>query len=157
MRQFRFQATLLSITITMVSIGWYVSVALAGGHELPLRHTDEGEDLRVCTTCHAIDDETFPYRIFDHTNAFVKRHGRRASQNEAVCNMCHQQRFCTDCHAVGTELKPSLKNHGDPKRSMPHRGDYLTRHRIDGRIDPVQCFGCHGNPKTQRSCRPCHG
>jgi hypothetical protein len=32
----------------------------------------------------------------------------------------------------------------------------LTRHRIDGRINPTKCFRCHGAPKTARSCTPCH-
>jgi hypothetical protein len=26
---------------------------------------------------------------------------------------------------------------------MPHTGDYLSRHRIDGRLDPVSCRRCH--------------
>jgi hypothetical protein len=39
---------------------------------------------------------------------------------------------------------------------MPHRGDYVTRHRIDGRIDPTACFRCHGSPKRAKLCASCH-
>jgi hypothetical protein len=28
---------------------------------------------------------------------------------------------------------------------MPHRGDYLGQHPIDGRVDPGSCVRCHGN------------
>lgn len=158
MRPFGFIGIFYRFSLAAVLIGAWVATASAGGFRLPSRHVDEGENLRVCSTCHESDaDDTFPYRIFDHTASFVERHGRRAAQNEAVCGLCHPQRFCSDCHGVRNELKPSQKYHANPRRRLPHRGDYLTRHRIDGRIDPVSCFRCHRSPKTQRSCRPCHG
>jgi hypothetical protein len=71
--------------------------------------------------------------------------------------MCHQPSYCDTCHGVGVELKPSLKNQTRTNRRMPHRGDYLSRHRIDGRMDPVSCLRCHANRKTAKTCRPCHG
>jgi hypothetical protein len=157
MRPYRFQGMLPIIIFVVMLICGQVTIAAAGGFTLPPRHPDEGENLRTCTACHEIEDETFPFRRYDHNGAFVKRHGSHAAQNEAVCAMCHRRSFCSDCHAVGNELKPSLKTHGTPLRSMPHRGDYLTRHRIDGRINPAECFRCHGSSRNQRSCRSCHG
>jgi hypothetical protein len=71
--------------------------------------------------------------------------------------MCHQQQFCDECHGVRVEEKPSAKNKTSTFRRTPHRGDYLSRHRIDGRVDPTSCFRCHGNPKTAETCAPCHG
>ena len=56
-----------------------------------------------------------------------------------------------------SELKPSLRNQSDTFRRMPHRGDFLTRHRIEGKIDPTSCFRCHGNPRASQVCAPCHG
>jgi hypothetical protein len=71
--------------------------------------------------------------------------------------MCHKQSACDECHGVWVELKPSLKDQTSNYRRMPHRGDYLSRHAIDGRINPASCYRCHGNPETARTCRPCHG
>jgi hypothetical protein len=28
---------------------------------------------------------------------------------------------------------------------------------MDGRINPISCFRCHGNPKSSRTCIRCHG
>jgi hypothetical protein len=134
----------------------YVSSALAGSYNVPLSHSAEEENLSICTQCHEAKDKEFPFKRFNHTKTFISHHSTVAKQNENVCAMCHRQSFCSDCHAVGIELKPSVKNHTAAKQSMPHRGDYLTRHRIDGRIDPTGCFSCHGSPKAQRSCSKCH-
>jgi hypothetical protein len=38
---------------------------------------------------------------------------------------------------------------------MPHRGDYITQHQIDGRINPAPCFRCHGRRNNER-CAECH-
>jgi hypothetical protein len=151
----RFKGIMLILIIAALPV-IHVSASLAGSYDVPLRHTSEGDNLSLCTQCHEAKDEKFPYKRFDHTRSYIDHHGDTAKQNENVCNMCHKQSFCNDCHAVGIELKPSVKNHTATKQIMPHRGDYLTRHRIDGRIDPTRCFGCHGSPKTQRSCSQCH-
>ncbi len=55
------------------------------------------------------------------------------------------------------DLAVGSSNQNDPFRRTQHRGDYLSRHRIDGRMDPVSCRRCHGNPKSTVSCKPCHG
>jgi hypothetical protein len=117
----------------------------------------EGEDLRNCLECHERGDGTIPYDRFVHTMFFAENHRQPAVQHSDVCNLCHRASFCSDCHGVGGELKPSIKNQSDTDRRMPHRGDYVTRHQIDGRINPAACYRCHGNPKTAASCKPCHG
>lgn len=144
------------VLMTAVLAGWWVSIAMAGAYNLPVRHSNEGQNLHICTGCHEADDEKFPYKRFDHSQSFIDHHSNAAAQNEDVCAMCHHRSFCSDCHGVGIEIKPSVKNHTETKRTTPHRGDYRTRHRIDGRIDPTRCFSCHGSPKTQRSCSQCH-
>ena len=111
----------------------------------------------VCTDCHDSQDETFVWEQFNHSVYFARQHKLQANQHEQVCTKCHQRNFCSNCHATRVELKPSLKNQSETFRTMPHRGDYLTRHRIDGRIDPTSCFRCHGNPKTVVTCNKCHG
>lgn len=146
---------LLIIAITMAAAA--VQTGWANSYELPLRHTDEGEDLRNCLACHESDDESFPYQRFKHTLFFGEKHGKVARSSRRVCEMCHNPSYCSDCHAVRAGVKPSAKRHTDPRFRAPHRGDYLTRHRIDGRLNPTKCFRCHGRPKSARTCAPCHG
>ena len=149
--------TPIAILIIVMLMCSYAGFAIADAYKIPLHHPDEGEDLKNCMGCHDADDPEFPYQRFDHTPQFPGHHGNTARQNASVCNMCHDQQFCTDCHGVGVALKPSVKKHNAIRQNMPHRGDYLSRHRIDGRIDPTSCFRCHGSPRTQRSCQACHG
>ncbi len=142
-----------------------VAAALAGcaalhsSYELPAAHPDELEPgPPVCSDCHEPDGGPVAYARFDHTPAFAAgAHRLAAGQKEAVCSLCHQPSLCNGCHADAVELKPSARDPGGTRRAYPHRGDYLTRHRIDGRVDPASCFRCHGNPKASASCRPCHG
>jgi hypothetical protein len=131
--------------------------ASGGAFQLPLVHPEEGEDLRHCLDCHDSEESDFPFERFSHGLLFGEDHGGSARGNRAVCAMCHQERYCSDCHGMRQGLKPSLKNSTASRRRMPHRGDYLTRHRIDGRIDPTACFRCHGSPRKAKLCAPCHG
>jgi hypothetical protein len=125
--------------------------------QLPLQHPEEEGDLRRCSQCHDTERGAFPYRRYEHTPLFGDKHRLTAIGSQRVCEMCHQPSFCTDCHGAGAGLRPSFKRHGDTRRRMPHRGDYLTRHRIEGRLRPSKCFRCHGRPKAAATCRPCHG
>jgi hypothetical protein len=146
--------TLLAVLLLVAACA-----GLQSSHTLPARHPDAAElsvAPKVCTDCH--DRGTaLAYERYVHTADFGKNHRAEATQGEAICALCHQTSFCNDCHATRIELKPSLKNQTETYRSMPHRGDYLSRHRIDGRVDPTSCFRCHGNPKTAQTCVSCHG
>lgn len=127
---------------------------------LPVSHpveADIGQQPPICVDCHEPRGDTLVLDQFNHTATFGDQHKRPAYQHEQVCSMCHQRSFCNDCHATRLELKPSLKDQSDTFRQMPHRGDYLARHRIDGRVDPTSCFRCHGNPRTAETCVKCHG
>jgi hypothetical protein len=134
--------------------------ALDSGSSRLFKHpspADLGEQPKNCSKCHEGATEPIPFARFEHTPLFVDNHRNEAYQYEQTCRGCHDVSFCNDCHATRVELKPSIKNQTDNDRRMPHRGDYLSRHRIDGRTDPVSCFRCHGNPKTARTCVSCHG
>jgi hypothetical protein len=152
--------SLLSI-LTLLAVLLLVAACagLQGRSALPAQHPSAAEltvSPKVCTDCHERGQE-LAYERYVHTADFGKNHRPEATQGEAVCAMCHQTSFCNDCHATRVELKPSLKNQSDTYRSTPHRGDYLSRHRIDGRMDPTSCFRCHGNPKSAKTCVSCHG
>ena len=134
-----------------------ISTAFAASSRITLKQHPKikNEDLRTCTICHQAD-ESFAFGRFNHTILFAEKHGAAARGSLPVCQMCHTPRACTTCHHTGIGLKPESKIHGDPRPRTPHRGDYLTRHRFDGHLDPTSCFHCHGRPKTARRCRQCH-
>lgn len=149
----------LLVIILLLPFGILLACAtMQSGYAPPSRHPDmEGEDLRFCTGCHDMEEAVIPFVRFNHSLYFADNHRLVAAQYDSVCDLCHRRSFCSDCHGVGVELKPSIKNQTDNYRRMPHRGDYLSRHAIDGRVNPTSCYRCHGNPKSSRTCKPCHG
>lgn len=158
-RRFRYiQKVVLLISLAFVMLWVWACATLKSDYALPARHPlEEGEDIRFCLKCHEEQEGRVPYARFEHSMFFSDNHGQLARSSNDVCTMCHRGSFCSDCHGVGVELKPSIKNQTENYRRMPHRGDYLSRHQIDGRINPVSCYRCHGNPKTSATCKPCHG
>ncbi|BCS95163.1 cytochrome c [Desulfoluna limicola] len=135
----------------------FTQLSIGGNYAVPALHPDqEGEDVRFCTDCHE-ENTPINYRSFDHTRLFVSNHRIEASQSEELCSMCHKPRFCSDCHASSSELKPSIKNQTANARWFQHRGDYISRHKIEGRINPASCVRCHQNRKASQTCVPCHG
>ena len=112
----------------------------------------------TCSECHgteAVKSTQKTFAAFDHTAAFVKNHKFQATQDSATCAACHAQAFCSDCHGGKVALLPSVKLANRPDRDMPHRGNYLTLHRIDGKIDPTGCYKCHGRANNEK-CSACH-
>jgi len=86
---------------------------------------------------------------------FINQHPMYASQGQNLCASCHAPSFCQTCHNREDELKPNTKMGDRPGRVLPHRGDYIVLHQIDGRLDPGSCYRCHGN-KSDAQCRACH-
>jgi len=151
---------LLNIGLLCSVLALAACAVLDSGMDLPAKHPSPeilGFKPTTCTDCHDARDKKLAFGAFNHTATWGQNHRQQAGQNESVCSMCHQVSFCNDCHTNGAGLKPSSKNQGETYRNMPHRGDYLSRHRIDGRIDPTSCFRCHGNPKSAQACVACHG
>ena len=148
----------LSLAALICTLSLAACAALNGGYAVPDRHPEELERGNpVCTECHEADDENIAYDAFSHDGDWARSHRQATYGNQQMCTMCHTQSFCNDCHVTRGELKPSVRGQADTYRQMPHRGDYLSRHRIDARLDPTACFRCHGNPKASKSCNPCHG
>ena len=128
-----------------------VLYACAQTASMAAQHPVEVTSQPMCSDCHT------DYRAsLNHTSDYATRHRFYATQNRQACGVCHKESFCSDCHAHKEELKPSDKYKDSVQRSMPHRGDYLNQHKIDGRINPASCFPCHGRTNNER-CRPCHG
>ena len=154
LEKMKFILCLLVITLLFI---YACAAKQNAGYVFPAVHPEELEPGRpMCSDCHE-DNDRIVFARFNHTATFADNHPQLAYQYEQACNMCHQQRFCDDCHGVRMEEKPSEKDPTSTYRRTPHRGDYLSRHRIDGRIDPTSCYRCHGNPKTAEACVSCHG
>ena len=102
-----------------------------------------------CSVCH----ESLKTVIsFAHEGNWVGEHQETASRKMTTCTQCHDQSFCADCHNRQEELRPSIKYPEAVERDFIHRGDYLTRHAIEARIDQTLCLKCHGIS----SCNECH-
>jgi hypothetical protein len=127
-----------------------VIAACAGTASMVTRHPVAVGKMPVCSDCH-----TDGRASLSHTSDFGTRHRFYAVQQKQACSICHKDSFCADCHANKEELKPSDKYKDSPARTLPHRGDYLTQHKIDGKINPASCFPCHGRQNNER-CKTCH-
>ena len=127
-----------------------VLFACAHTQSMAAKHPMEVTGFPICSDCH-----TDGRAAMNHTNDFSMRHKFYAAQSKQTCTVCHAEAFCSDCHAHKEELKPSDKYKDSPERSLPHRGDYLNQHKIDGRINPASCFPCHGRQNNER-CKTCH-
>jgi hypothetical protein len=125
---------------------------------VPTKHPEELSGYRPdCGECHQ-DVSTGalkPYEAFRHSQVFLREHGFYARQGQNLCASCHGPSFCQGCHARKEELMPKTRAGDRPDRMLPHRGDYIVLHQIDGRLDPGSCFRCHGNKNNAR-CRACH-
>ena len=124
--------------------------ACAGPTSAVRVHPEKVEGAAVCTSCHDADRAAY-----DHDAAWMRSHGKAAVRDQRSCELCHQQSTCADCHGMKEEIKPSVKRSSRFDAETPHRGDYLTQHRIDGRVDPASCYPCHGR-KNEARCRTCH-
>jgi len=125
---------------------------------LPASHPEELSAGPVsCAECHEDQQKGTmkAFAAFNHSQVFIKNHRFYAASDDALCSSCHKASFCTDCHSNRGALKPSLINGNRPDRMMPHRGDFLTLHKIEGKLDPASCYRCHGRANNER-CVACH-
>lgn len=113
-------------------------------------HPEAVKGLPNCTECHSDSWGALNHKAPD----FMIKHKFYASSKFA-CASCHEESFCSDCHANKEEIKPSSKFSDAVERNMPHRGDYLSQHKIDGKINPASCVKCHGRQNNE-GCVSCH-
>ena len=156
MARCRLQGMALGAVLIALTAGCSV---LSKSSSVPPRHPENlsGWTQVDCLECHS-DVSTGalkPYDTFRHNTAFVRNHGLYARQGQNLCSSCHGPSFCQGCHARKEELKPDTRQGDRPDLALPHRGDYIVQHQLDGRMDPGPCFTCHGN-KNDAKCRLCH-
>jgi hypothetical protein len=129
---------------------------LSAGHAACLSCHNHAEQYAnaSCATCH-VDLASYPLvplTEVSHDGDFLRRHGLIAKSTGASCATCHDQNFCLDCHARTTMVKVETIMADRPDRAFIHRNDFLGRHSVDARADPVSCQRCH-SPST---CETCH-
>jgi hypothetical protein len=140
-----------TMTVILAALLLASLVACANTKSLARVHPEEVKGLPNCTECHTDSWAALNHQAQD----FYLKHKFYALQQKAACSSCHQESFCVDCHAHKEEIKPSDKYKDRPELALPHRGDYLSQHRIDGRVNPASCFKCHGRQNNGR-CLTCH-
>jgi hypothetical protein len=108
-----------------------------------------------CSVCHK-DLTKFPLKpttLFSHQGNFTRAHPEIARSTSASCAVCHEQRFCADCHAARTvpmKIEEIIPERVD--RNFIHWGDFISRHQIEARANPASCLKCH----PTSFCEKCH-
>jgi hypothetical protein len=75
-----------------------------------------------------------------HAGDFRTAHGAQAAAGRLTCEGCHEQRFCSDCHA------------GENRRLF-HPANFAQRHAADSYGRETECSSCHN---AELFCRSCH-
>jgi hypothetical protein len=107
-----------------------------------------------CAPCHERADleKLMPQSFLRHGPGFDRRHGTLARQKAPLCQHCHSQAQCDDCHDVTQDLTLAERRPEQVLREIVHERNFLDRHSIDARSRPAQCLRCH----TTGSCDSCH-
>ncbi len=116
-------------------------------------HSAAVQELK-CSQCHTNlgSYDLKPIIHMSHKGNFIKEHQEFARADVSVCAQCHQESFCSDCHAKTEGLRPVIKFPESEHRAFIHRGDWLSRHPPEARADQNRCLKCH----DLKRCRDCH-
>ena len=154
------RTTLMSTILALAGL-FIILAACAQMKALPTMPDSHPEALASgqvsCAECHQDEQRGTmkAFSSFNHTPSFVKNHRFYASGDDRLCSTCHKGSFCADCHTNKVEMKPSVKYGYRPDRMMQQGGNFLTLHKIEGKLDPASCFRCHGRTNNER-CVTCH-
>ena len=142
-------------------VGCHSGVVREGGATLPPMsrcfscHEHEQQWQKgKCAPCHvqANLERTLPESFLRHDQAFARGHGQVAQQERQLCQACHTESQCDDCHDVTQDLTVERRRPERILRTYVHRGDFLTRHMIEAESQPSRCLRCH----TAETCDSCH-
>jgi hypothetical protein len=116
------------------------------------KHDDQFKNGQ-CSVCHVdlLRHPLKPLSFFSHQGNFTAVHAPIARSTSAECTVCHQQKFCSDCHS-NQPMTPAQKSPEAVNRNLIHWGDFLTRHSIDARSNESRCQTCH----VTSFCSNCH-
>jgi hypothetical protein len=111
-------------------------------------------DQANCVPCHRQEQLTrlLPRTFMRHQGAWHRRHGLAAKGRQRICNQCHMESQCADCHEQNQSLPLEVRAPDAVEQEQVHRADYLTRHPLEARSRSTQCLKCH----SPASCDGCH-
>ena len=155
----RFLGLLPALALTGLILGLAACAQMSAIPVVPAYHPESlaaGQQVS-CSECHEDQQKGTmkPFSAFNHSVSFVKNHRFYAASDDRLCATCHKGSFCNDCHTNQVEMKPSTRYGYRPDREMPHRGNFMTLHKIEGKLDPAGCYRCHGRSNNER-CVACH-
>ncbi len=111
-----------------------------------------------CAPCHQPHDldRILPQTFLRHEGTFARNHGSAATEQKQLCQACHTQAECNECHDVTQNLTVERRHPASLERSFVHRADFMVRHGIEAQSQPATCARCH-EPSTCDSCHAEHG
>ena len=128
-------------------------LSLVPGHDTCKTCHAEAYEKAQCTLCHQDlhRQGLRPTSVAAHDGDFLKRHGKFAQDTEP-CMACHDQTYCSECHAQTTALTQPIRFPEKIEGNFIHRGDWIARHASSARTDSSTCSQCHGTA----FCVSCH-
>jgi hypothetical protein len=125
-----------------------------------LRCHDHDEEFRTrdCDACHTelAAELTRPRSHLVHGDDFIRDHPVLAASSQQVCETCHAERFCADCHGASGVVPalPAARAFDQVSGMNLHRANFMARHAEEARGDPGLCSSCHMSPES--FCLTCH-
>jgi Cytochrome c7 and related cytochrome c len=115
---------------------------------------DAARDARRCDACHRglEDTKLLPETHLAHDGNWLREHGTRAASSGDLCQSCHKERFCAECHGANVAVLPATMHFADPFAPSVHRAGFRARHALEARAEPGACATCH----TPDRCAACH-
>lgn len=137
----------------------HVGIAEGDDHMRPTMATcfrchDNARDARRCETCHRGLESTgtLPQSHLAHDGDWLREHGTRAASSGDVCQACHREQFCAECHGKTVPALPATRRFADPFSASVHRAGFSARHALEARAEPGACTTCHSSDR----CASCH-
>lgn len=117
-----------------------------------------------CNECHTgggididLRKQTFKrnYVPKNHRTDFISIHPIKAKDNPQTCIRCHNQRFCTDCHARFPKGSLNIKSHrpAGANGQIYAASDWRIDHSMEARRNLQSCQTCHPEGDV---CIQCH-
>ncbi len=115
---------------------------------------DAARDARKCDACHKglEDSNTLPETHLAHDGDWLREHGTRAASSGDLCQSCHRDEFCAECHGKTVAVLPATAHFADPMATTIHRAGFASRHALEARAEPGACTTCHSPDR----CASCH-
>jgi hypothetical protein len=115
---------------------------------------DAARDARTCEACHKNleDSRTLPETHLAHDGDWLREHGTRGASSGDLCQSCHREQFCADCHGKTVAALPATRHFADPFAASVHRAGFASRHSLEAKSDPGACTTCH----QPNRCLGCH-